>query len=95
MDRGGERNAVGGLDSAAAVDEFGVDGAGLGVADGQSEAGARFAVVGGEGFVSDEEAVADGDALFGEDTGERGDGSSLRFGLTGLGGFAGVNGEKK
>jgi hypothetical protein len=46
---GGERDVVGGVDEAAAVDEFGVDRAGLGGADGKGEAGAGFAVVGGEG----------------------------------------------
>nr|WP_286139032.1 hypothetical protein [Arthrobacter sp. OV608] len=70
---GGEGDPVGGFDVAAAVDEFGVDGAGLGGVDGQGEAGAGFAVIGGEGFVSDEESVPDGDALFGKDTGESGD----------------------
>lgn len=37
---------VGGLDCAAAVDAFGVEGAGLGVADGQGEFVAGFGVVG-------------------------------------------------
>ncbi|WP_350224984.1 hypothetical protein [Arthrobacter sp. efr-133-TYG-120] len=43
---GWEGDAVGGFDEAAAVDEFGVDGAGLGGADGQGEACAGFVVVG-------------------------------------------------
>jgi hypothetical protein len=47
----------------------------------------------GECFVADEEAVADGNALFGEDSGERGDGAGLRSGLPGLAGFARVDGE--
>jgi hypothetical protein len=86
---GGEGDVVGGLDEVAAVDDFGVDCAGLGGADGQGEAGAGFVVVGGEGFVADEESVPDGDALFGEDSGERGDGAGIRFGLSVLGGFVG------
>jgi hypothetical protein len=73
---GREGDPVGGFDGAAAVDEFGVDRAGLGGADGQGEAGAGVAVGGGEGFVSDEESVADGEALFGENSGERGDGAA-------------------
>ncbi|MGY3317421.1 hypothetical protein [Arthrobacter sp. TE12232] len=64
---GWEGDAVGGLDRAAAVDELGVDRAGLGGADGQCEAGALFAGVRGEDFVPDEEPVSDGDALLGED----------------------------
>jgi hypothetical protein len=72
-----ERDAVGGFEEAAAVDELGVDRAGLGGTDGKGEPGAGFAVVGGEGFVSDEESVPDGDALFGEYSGERGDGAGL------------------
>lgn len=83
-----------GFDEAAAVDEFGVDRAGIGGADGKGEAGAGFTVVGGEGVVSDEEAVSDGDALFCEDSGERRDGAGLRPGLPGLAGFAGVDGEE-
>lgn len=91
---GWEGDAVGGIEVAAAVDEFGVDCAGLGGVDGQGEAGAGFAVVGGKCFVADEESVPDGDALFGEDTGERGDGAGLRPGLSGVVGFAGVDGEE-
>jgi hypothetical protein len=90
-----EGDPVGGFDDeAAAVDEFGVDCAGLGGADGQGEAGAGVAVVGGEGFVSDEESVPDGDALFGENPGESGDGAGLGSGLSVLAGFAGVDGEE-
>lgn len=91
---GREGDLVGGVDEAAAVDEFGVDCTGLGGTDGQGEAGAGFAVVGGEGFVSDEESVPDGDALFGEDSCECGNGAGMRSGLSWEGGFAGVDGEK-
>lgn len=88
-------DAVGGLDVAAAVDEFRVDGAGLGRADGQGEIGPRYAlVVGGEGCISDEEAVPNGDALFGENAGERGDGGGVGFGRPQLGGFAAVDREQ-
>lgn len=52
---------------------------------------AGFVVVGGEGVVSDEEPVADGHALFGEDSGEGGDGAGVGFGMSG---FAGVEGEE-
>lgn len=89
-----EGDPIGGFDEAAAVDEFGVDRAGLGGADGKGEAGAGFTVVGGEGFVADEEAIADSDSLFGEDPGERRDSSRLRPGLAVLSGFAGVDGEQ-
>lgn len=92
--RGWDGDPVRGFDEAAAIDEFGVDRTGLGRADGQGEAGAWFVVVRGEGFASDEESVADGDAVFGEDAGERGDGGCMRFGLPGLAGFAGVDGEE-
>ena len=85
---------VGGFDEAAAVDEFSVDRTGPGGADGQGEARAGFVVVGGEGFVSDEESVPDGDASFGEDPGKRGDGAGIQFGLSVLGGFVGVDGEE-
>ena len=89
-----EGDPVGGFDEAAAVDEFGVDDAGLGGAEGQGEAGAGFAVIGGEGLVSDEESVPDGNALFGEHAGERGDGAGMRPGLAVLAGFAGLDGEE-
>jgi hypothetical protein len=82
---GWEGDAVGGFDEGAAVDEFGVDGAGLGGVDGQGEAGAGFALVRGEGFVSDEESVPDGDALFGKDSDERCNRAGVGFGLSGLG----------
>jgi hypothetical protein len=95
MVRGGKGDFVSGLDGAAAVNEFGVDGAGLGVADGQGEARTGFAVVGGEGVVSDEEAVADADALCGEDSSESGDGACMGLGLSELVGFARVNGEEE
>jgi hypothetical protein len=91
---GWEGDPVGGFDEAASVDEFGVDRACLGGVDGQSEAGAGFSVIGGEGFVSDEESVPDGDALFGEDPGERGDGAGVRPNLSVVDGFAGVDGEE-
>ena len=55
---------------------------------------ARFAVVRREGLVADEQSVPNGDALFREDTGERGDGAGMRSGLPGTGGFAGVDGEE-
>lgn len=91
---GWEGDLVGGLDGAAAVDEFSVDRAGLRGGDGQGEFVAWFAVVRGEGVVADEESVADGDALFGEDAGECRDGAGVGFGLSGLAGFAGVDGEE-
>lgn len=67
---------------------------GLGVTDGQCEFVAGFAVVGGEGVVSHEEPIADGDALFGEDSDEGRDGAGVRFRLTGLAQFAGVDGRR-
>ena len=54
----------------------------MGGADWQGEAGAGFALVGGEGFISDEESVADGDALFGEDPGQRGNSTGVGPGLS-------------
>ena len=81
---GWEDDSVGGFDGAAAVDEFGVDAAVFGGADGQAEVLSGFAVVGGVGVVADEDSVADGDAVFGEDSGERGDGRCVGFGLPGL-----------
>lgn len=90
---GWEGDPGGGFNKAAAVDEFGIDRAGLGGADGQGKAGAGFAVVGGEGFVADEESVPDGDALFREHTGQSRDRAGKRPRLSGAGGFAGVDGE--
>jgi hypothetical protein len=89
-----EGDAVGGFDVAAAVDEFGVDGAGLRGVDGQGETGAEFAVIGGERCVPYEEAVPDGDALFGENAGQRGDGGGLWFGRPVLTPFARVDSEQ-
>jgi len=54
---------------------------------GRGEVGAGAAVVGGGGLVSDEEAVPDGDALPGEDSGERGDAAGVGVGLSGVGWF--------
>jgi len=91
---GWQGDAVAGFNNAAAVDELGVDRAGLGGADGQGKAGAGFAVVGGEGFVADEQSVPNSDALFREHTGQGRDRAGIRSGLSGLIGFAGVDGEE-
>lgn len=65
----------------------------LGGADGQADVVAGFAVVGGVRVVRDKDSVADVDAVFGEDSCERGDGGRVRFGLACFARAGGVQGK--
>lgn len=91
---GWQGDVVGRCDCAAAVDEFGVDLAGLGCLQGQCQSVLGAAVVWGDGVVSDEESVADGHSAFGQRTGQCCDGCCVWFGLPGFLGLGGVNGEE-
>jgi hypothetical protein len=77
---GRKRDALGRRDGAAAVDEFGIDLAGLGSFQRQCQSVLGIAVVRGNGVVSDEEPVADGHSEFGQGAGQCCDGCCVRLG---------------
>jgi hypothetical protein len=80
--------------SAATVDEFGTDLAGLGRFQWQCESLLGIAVVRGNGVVSDEEPVPAGHSVLGQRARQCRDGCCVRFGLSGFLGLGGVHGEE-